>query len=83
MKLRIHPHARQRMWERGATVEDIRLTIASGRAILAKFGRTQFRRVFSFNSVWNGKKYARRQIDAFAVKITEGWLVITVIVKYF
>jgi Domain of unknown function (DUF4258) len=83
MKVRIHPHARQRMWERGATTEDIRQTIASGRVIPAKFGRTRFRRVFTFDSVWNGKKYARRQIDAYAVKITDGWLVITVIVKYF
>jgi hypothetical protein len=83
MTIHIHPHARSRLWERGATAARVRETVLHGRATPAKFGRTQFRRVFPFNSIWNGKRYNRQQIDAFAAKISNGWLVVTVIVKYF
>jgi hypothetical protein len=83
MIVRIHPHARQRMRERGATTAEIQQTIDSGVAAPVKFGRTRFRRVFSFSALWNGKHFASKQIDAFAAKIPGGWLVVTVIVKYF
>ena len=83
MIIRIHRHARQRMWERGATAKQIRQTIGAGRSVPAKFGRTRFTHVFSFNADWKGKRYARKQIEAFAAKIKDGWLVVTVIVKYF
>jgi len=83
MIVRIHSHARQRMRERGATAAEVRQTVEQGRATPAKFGRTQFRRVFPFKASWNGKYFARRQIDAVAAKIEGGWVVVTVIVKYF
>lgn len=83
MKIRIHPHARMRMRERGATAAQIHATISRGRATAAKFGRTKFLRVFPFNALWNAKRFAHQQIEAFAVTIPGGWLVITVIVKYF
>jgi hypothetical protein len=69
--------------KRRATAAQIHATITGGRATAAKFGRTKFRRVFPFNASWNAKRYAHQQIEAFAVTIPGGWLVITVIVKYF
>jgi hypothetical protein len=54
----------------------------SGERFPAKFGRTGFRRNFPFDGEWNGKRYATKQIEAYAVE-EEGWLVITVIVKFF
>ena len=48
----------------------------------SKHGRTGFRRNFSFGGEWNGKHYAVKQIEAYAVE-ENGWLVITVIVKFF
>jgi hypothetical protein len=54
-----------------------------GNVAAAKFGRTRFRLIHSFNAAWNRKYYARKQIDAFAAKIRDGWLVVTVVVKYF
>ena len=71
------------MRERGATAAEVRMTLTNGRVMAAKFGRTGFRHVFAFNAQWNGKYFASKQIDAFAAKIPSGWIVISVIVKYF
>ena len=49
----------------------------------AKFNRTGFRHNFDFNGYWNNKYYQYKQIEAYAVKEDEDWLVITIIVKYF
>ena len=83
MKIKIHPHARQRMRERGASASQVRETVLHGTSTPAKFERTRFRRTFAFNGIWNGRRYTRRQIDAFATRIRDGWLVITIIVRYF
>ena len=71
------------MRERGASAADVRQAILGGSGTPAKFSRTRFRRTFAFNSTWNGKRYARKQVDAIAATIRGGWLVVTVIVKYF
>lgn len=71
------------MRERGSTAAEVRQTVQTGRSAPAKFGRTRFRRTFTFNTTWNRKFFARKQIDAFAAKIAGGWLVVTVVVKYY
>jgi hypothetical protein len=71
------------MWERGATVAEVRQCVEGGEETIAKFERTRFRRVFRFGKSWNGHRYSHKQIDAFAATIRGGWLVVTVIVKYF
>ena len=83
MTIRIHPHAAARMRERGATTDQVRETVRKGTRSAAKFGRTRFRHVFAFGRIWNGKHYARQQIDVFAATIPDGWLVVTVIVRYY
>lgn len=82
MSIRLHPHALDRLVERGATESEVIATVESGERFPAKFGRAGFRRNFQFDSEWNGKRYATRQIEAYAVD-EDGWLVITVIVKFF
>jgi hypothetical protein len=42
MKIRIHPHAGQRIRERGATVAQVRETVIKGSRMAAKFGRTRY-----------------------------------------
>jgi hypothetical protein len=79
----LHPHARERAAERGASEEEIAATIEAGEPFPAKLGRTGFRRNFPFNSIWRGRRYASKQIEAFAVQEDEAWIVITVLVKYF
>ena len=82
MTVRFHPHAVERLAERGASEDDVVVTVEDGERFPAKFGRTGFRRNFTFDSEWNGRRCATKQIEAYAVDVG-GWLVITVIVKFF
>jgi len=71
------------MRERGATEEEVRLTVNGGEQFPAKYGRIGFRRNFSFNAIWRGKRYASKQIEVYTVKEEQVWVIITVIVRYF
>ena len=82
MEIRIHPHAQERMAERGTSNEDIIETITGGEKFPAKFGRVGFRRNFIFGGEWKGRRYLTKQVEVYAIE-DRGWLVITVIVKYF
>lgn len=82
MNVRIHPHARQRMAERGATETEIVATVEQGEQFPAKFGRTGFRRNFACEQEWRGRFYRTKQLEVIAVS-EHGWLVLTVVVKYF
>ena len=82
MKIRLHPHARARLKERGATEQEIVATVEGGERIAARFGRVAFRRNFAYNASWQGRSYATKQVEAIAVE-EEGWLVITAIVRYY
>jgi hypothetical protein len=81
--MRLHEHARNRMIERGATDAEVEATIREGERFPAKFGRQGFRRNFSFNGAWRGRRYRMKQIEVFAIYEGGDWLVISVIVKYF
>lgn len=83
MAVRFHPHARERMNERGASEDDVKVTIEQGEQFQVKYSRTGFRRNITFNSEWRGKYYNTKQIEAYAVKENTDWVVITVITKYF
>lgn len=82
MEVRLHPHALERLAERGATAEEVRATVAEGEQFPAKYGRTGFRRNFPFKGIWHGRYYTNKQVEAYAVQ-EDGWLVITVMVKFF
>ncbi|GEM_PF-105693 len=81
--INFHPHALDKMAERGATEEEVRATIEHGERFTAKLGRTGFRRNFSFEGVWRGKLYNIKQVEVYAVVENADWLVITVITRYF
>lgn len=83
MNVRLHPHAEQRLIERGATRDEVVATVRHGASFAAKFGRTGFRRNFAFGGRWRTKYYGNKQVLAYAVPEKGGWLVITVITKYF
>ncbi len=83
MDVRFHPHARQRLVERGATEIEVSSTIHSGERFEAKYGRVGFRRNFVFERQWRGAFDATKQIEAYAAHEDPDWLVITVIVRYF
>ena len=83
MSVRFHPHAQERMKERGATEDEVQAAIEQGEQFPAKFGRTGFRRNFAFDSQWRGRRYRTKQVEAYAVQEGSDWLVITVITRYF
>ena len=83
MIVRLHPHALERLSERGATEDEVRATVLGGETFPAKFGRTGFRRNFHFDSMWLDRHYAMKQVEAFAVHEGGDWLVITVVTRYY
>lgn len=83
MTIHFHPHAIDRMGERGTSEEEVAATVEHGEQFTAKFGRTGFRRNFAFEQEWRGKRYGTKQVEAYAVREGTDWLVITVIIRYF
>lgn len=81
--VRFHPHAIERLAERGATEQEVIDTVQGGESFPAKFGRTGCRRNFRFDSLWRGRPYATKQIEVFAVREGGDWLVITVVTRYY
>ena len=81
--MRLHPHARARMSERGASEDELEAALRDGEQFAAKFGRQGFRRNFRFDAVWRGRNYAMKQVEAIAIFEEDDWLVITVVVRYF
>ena len=83
MTTKIHPHAKARIEERGATEDEAIMTIEKGESFPAKFNRTGFRHNFPFNSIRKGKTYNTKQVEAYAIKENDDWIILTVITKFF
>jgi len=80
MAIRIHPHAKERLKERGATEEEVIKTVAAGESFSAKFGRTGFRQNFPFGRRWRGKLCQTKQVEAYGVQEGEDWVIITMVI---
>ena len=52
MAVRLHLHAQERIAERGASEEEVKIAVEHGEEFPAKLGRTGFRCNFSFDSGW-------------------------------
>jgi len=83
VKVSFHPHALARMVERGASADEVAATVRDGESFPVKFGRCGFRRNVPFDAIWRSHHYLTKQIEAIAVEEDGGWLVISVIVKFF
>ena len=83
MTVNLHPHARDRLAARGATEEEVKLAVEAGERFDAKFGRVGFRRNVPFKRRWRGKQYKTKQVEAYAIRRYDGWLVISVVTRYF
>jgi hypothetical protein len=64
LSIRLHPHAIERMAERGATPEEVEATVTAGERFPAGFGRTGFRRNFAFDANWRGRSNQTKQVEA-------------------
>jgi hypothetical protein len=83
MAIRLHPHAKTRTIERGATEAEVVATVEEGEPFPAKYGRMGFRRNYPFNGIWRGRHLLVKQVEAYAVKEGGDWIVVTVITRYF
>lgn len=83
MTVRLHPHAAARIVERGATEEEVLATVERGEQFPARVGRVGFRRNFVYGGTWRGRYYGNKQVEAIAVREQDGWLVITVVVRFY
>ncbi len=83
MAVKLHPHARSRASERGATEAEVIATVEEGERFPVKYGRTGFRRNFPFSGIWGGKHFGVKQVEAYAVEESDDWIVVTVLTKYF
>jgi hypothetical protein len=83
MSVRLHPHAVDRLPERGATEAELVATVEQGERFPAKFGRTGFRRNFPFHQEWRGRRFATKQVEAYAVREGTEWLVLSFVTRYF
>jgi hypothetical protein len=81
--MKFHAHAVIRMIERGTSEEEVSAVVSEGERFAAKFGRQGFRRNFAFGGLWRGRRYHMKQVEVFAIREDNDWLVISVIVKYF
>ena len=75
MKIKIHPHALDRISERGSSKEEVQKTIEKGEQFPAKFGRTGFRKNFVFDDMWRGKHYNTKQVEVYAVWENDNWVI--------
>jgi hypothetical protein len=82
MRVELDEHALKRAALRGATVEEIVETVASGESLPARKGRSSFRRNFAKDCTWQGRRFSGKQLKGIAVDKGDHWLAITVILRY-
>jgi hypothetical protein len=70
------------MEERGASREEVRWTIETGRVSQARFGRQRYEKTFSFGNSWRAQLYEHKHIEAYCVIDGDDIIVVTVVVKY-
>ncbi len=72
MKVTLHPQAKERLAERGATKTEVIATVMEGEQFQAKFGRIGFRRNFNVSKAMAWACIATKQIMAFADRDADG-----------
>lgn len=83
MAIIIHPHALQRMEERGATREEVLETIETGRMSPGKFDRRIHEMTCAYGDFWRSQLYEYKHIEVYSIEDGEDVIVVTVVVKYY
>ena len=79
----LHPHLRDRMAQRGVTVQEIEQTVADGcQAADARPGTLGRVKVFPYEAEWEGKFCRQKEIIVYYKQTSEGIVVLTVIARY-
>lgn len=81
--IRLSEHAKQQLQFRGATEQEVAQTIRTETWGPAELARLECRKYFAFNSEWNKKYYATKQVRPIFVDEPHEIVVVTVYVYYF
>ena len=81
--IRLSGHARDQLGPRGVSEDEIVETIETSDWHPAELNRLECRKEFAFNSMWNGKSYATKQVRPIFVEEAEEIVVVTVYSYYF
>ena len=76
-------HAKQQLSFRGTTEAEVVDAIRRSEWLPAELGRLECKREFSFNSEWNGKRYATKQVRPIFIEGEDEIVVVTVYVYYY
>lgn len=79
----ISSHAREQMNERGATEDEVTLSVRSGAREPTRKGRTLYRKNIQFDSTWRGSYYRIKQVVPVVEKKRDHFVVVTVYTYYF
>ena len=82
MELQLTLHTKERMQERGITLDEIADTIKTGKQSQASKGRYKKSKVFSFGKMRNGKIYPQKLIEVIYTIEDDTIIVITVYAFY-
>lgn len=66
-RIHLHPRTVERLRERGATYEEALATVELSERFPAKYGRIGFRRNYSLEAEWNGRRHSTKQNEAYCV----------------
>ena len=81
--IRLTKHAMGYLDRRGFTVAEVEMAILTARWGLAELGRHHCFKDFPFNAVWNGRRYATKQVGPVFIEEPVEIIVITVYTYYF
>ena len=81
--VRLSGHARDQLERRGGTEQEVDKAIRTEMWQSAELGRLECRKDFVFNTDWNRKYYATKQVRPIFVEEADEIVVITVYVYYF
>ena len=76
-------HAKQQLFYRGTTEEEVIDTIQACKWEPAELGRLQCKKDFAYNKSWNSKLYEIKQVRPIFVEEDKEIIVITIYVYYF
>ena len=81
--IRLSLHATGYVGSRGFTVTEVEIAIRTAAWRPAEFGRHDCLKDFSFDSAWNGRRYATKQVRPVFIEESMEIVVITVYTYYF
>lgn len=82
MPITIIDHAQERMLERGASEDEVRITLEEGIPSEAKSGRKAKEKILIYDGFWQGQRYPQKKVRVIYVEEGDEMVVLTVYVYH-